>query len=46
MSIRSEGSDPQEEVKANNIKRVLPRFTPGKEFKQVLSNTEFVKNGS
>ena len=46
MSIRSEGSVTQEEVKAHNIKRVTARFTPGKEFRQVLSNTEFVKNGS
>ena len=46
MRIQSDGSDTEEEVKANNIKRVLPRFTPGKEFKRVLNNTEFVKNGS
>ena len=46
MSIRSEGSDTLEEVKANNIKRVTARFTPGQEFKQVLNNTEFVKNGN
>ena len=46
MSIRSDGSDKLEEVKAHNIKRVTARFKPGKEFKQVLSNTEFVKNGS
>ena len=46
MSIHSERSDKLEEVKANNIKRVTARFTLGKEFKQILSNTEFVKNGS
>jgi nucleoid DNA-binding protein len=46
MRIQSDGSDTVEEVKAHNIKRVLPRFTPGKEFKQVLNNTEFVKNGN
>ena len=46
MRIQSEGSDTLEEVKANNIKRVLPRFTPGKVFKQILNNTEFVKNGN
>ncbi len=46
MSIHSEGSATQEEVKAHKIKRVTAHFTPGKEFKQVLSNTEFVKNGS
>ncbi len=46
MRIQSDGSDTPEEVKANNIKRVLPRFTPGKEFKQGLNNTEFVKDGS
>ena len=46
MRIQSEGSDTLEEVKANNIKRVTARFKPGKEFKQVLNNTQFVKNGS
>ena len=46
MRIQSDGSDTLEAVKAHNIKRVLPRFTPGKVFKQVLNNTEFVKNGN
>ena len=46
MRIQSDGSDTLEEVKANNIKRVLPRFTPGKVFRRALNNTEFVKNGN
>jgi predicted histone-like DNA-binding protein len=46
LRVQSEGSDTPEEVKASNVKRVMPRFTPGKEFKQVLNNTEFVKDGS
>jgi nucleoid DNA-binding protein len=43
MRIQSEGSERVEEVNGNNVKRVLPRFSPGKEFKQVLSQTEFSK---
>ena len=46
MRIQSDGSDTLEEVKANNIKRVLPRFTPGRVFRRALNNTEFVKNGN
>jgi hypothetical protein len=46
LRAKSQGSATPEEVKAGNVKRVLPRFTPGKEFRQVLNNTEFVKNGS
>jgi predicted histone-like DNA-binding protein len=38
MRIQSDGSDTLEEVKANNIKRVLPRFTPDKVFRQVYLN--------
>ena len=43
LRIQSEGADSPEEVTAKNIKRVLPLFTPGKEFKQALSTTEFTK---
>ena len=43
LRIQSEGADTPEEVTARNIINVLPRFTPGKEFKQALSNTEFTK---
>jgi predicted histone-like DNA-binding protein len=45
LRIQSEGVDNPEDVTANNIKRVLPLFTPGKEFKQALNNTEFIKAG-
>lgn len=43
LRIKSEGSDTPEEVSDKNITNVLPRFTPGKEFKQVLNNIEFRK---
>ena len=45
LRIQSKGSDTPEEVTANNIKRVLPLFSPGKEFKQALATTEFTKAG-
>ena len=45
LRIQSEGSDTPEAVTSANIKRVLPLFAPGKEFKQVLANTEFSKAG-
>ena len=43
MKVRSEGSDTPEEVSSQNIINVLPKFTPGKEFKKILKNTGFVK---
>ena len=43
MRIQSEGSERVEEVNGSNVKRVLARFSPGKEFKQVLRQTEFSK---
>ena len=46
LRVKSAGSDTKEEVKAGNVKLVMPRFTPGKEFRQVLNNTEFVKAAS
>ena len=46
LRVQSQGSATPEEVKAGNVKRILPRFSPGKEFGQVLNNTEFVKNGN
>lgn len=46
LRIQSEGSDRSEEVTANNIKNVLPRFIPGKEFKQALNTTQFTKAGN
>ena len=46
MRIKSEGSVTEEEVNARKIMNVLPKFTPGKEFRQALKNTEFKKGGS
>ncbi len=43
LKIKSEGSDTPEAVRAGNITNVLPQFTPGKAFKQVLAATEFEK---
>jgi predicted histone-like DNA-binding protein len=43
LKIKSEGSDTAEAVSAHNITNVLAQFTPGKAFKQVISNTEFQK---
>jgi predicted histone-like DNA-binding protein len=43
LRIQSEGADTPETVTAHNIKKVRPLFSPGKEFKQVLANTEFTK---
>jgi predicted histone-like DNA-binding protein len=43
LRVKSEGSDTPEEVNSQNIINVLPKFTPGKEFKKILKNTEFVK---
>ena len=43
LRIQSDGADTPEEVSADHIIKVLPRFCPGKEFKQVLANTEFRK---
>jgi hypothetical protein len=31
------------DVNANNITNIKPLFAPGKEFKKVLNNTDFVK---
>jgi hypothetical protein len=43
LRVRSEGSATPEEVSSQNIINVLPLFRPGKEFKKILKNTEFVK---
>ncbi|MEJ2750851.1 MAG: DNA-binding protein, partial [Anaerolineae bacterium] len=43
LRVKSEGSDTPEEVSSQNIINVLPLFMPGKEFKKILKNTEFVK---
>ncbi len=46
LRIQSEGVETEEAVSAHNIKKVLPLFTPGKEFKRVLGQTEFSKDGA
>ena len=44
LRIKSTGSDNPEDVSAHNIVNTLPRFTPGKEFKQVLDTIDYVKD--
>lgn len=39
----TEGAETATEVRASNIKGVLPRFTPGREFKKVLDAIQFEK---
>ena len=39
----SEGAETAADVRASNIKGVLPRFNAGKEFKKVLDTIEFEK---
>lgn len=39
----SEGADTAEEVSAEQITTLLPRFNPGKEFKKVLATVEYEK---
>ncbi|MCB9418297.1 MAG: HU family DNA-binding protein [Ardenticatenaceae bacterium] len=43
LSVKAEGSDTPEEVKAHNIKSVNVRFTPGKEFKDAMNRAAFEK---
>ena len=43
LRTSSDGADTPEAVRASQIKKVLPRFNPGKEFKGVLGNIEFHK---
>jgi predicted histone-like DNA-binding protein len=40
----SQGVDTEEEVRADQITGVLPRFTPGKVFKRALETVKFNKN--
>jgi predicted histone-like DNA-binding protein len=44
LRIRSEGAENEEDVSRFNIINVLPRFTPGKEFKQLLRLLNFSEN--
>ncbi len=39
----SEGAETADAVRASQVKGVLPRFNPGKEFKKVLDAIEFEK---
>ena len=43
LKSTSEGSDTADAVRAGNITNLLPRFTPGKEFKKVLATVEYEK---
>jgi predicted histone-like DNA-binding protein len=44
LKATSEGAETSEEVRADQISGVLPRFTPGREFKNVLDKIKFNKN--
>jgi predicted histone-like DNA-binding protein len=44
LRTTSEGAETAEEVRADQIGTVLPRFNPGKEFKRVLDAIKFNKN--
>lgn len=43
LKTTSEGAETAEEVRANQITSILPRFIPGKQFKHTLSGIEFVR---
>lgn len=44
IKAKTEASETEEEVNSSKITRVLPRFTPGKEFKTALQTFDFEKN--
>lgn len=44
LKSSAEGVDTAEAVRASQIGGVLPRFSPGKEFKKVLSTIEYEKS--
>ena len=44
LKTNTEGAETAEEVRADQINTVLPRFNPGKQFKRTLDNIEFNKN--
>jgi predicted histone-like DNA-binding protein len=44
LRATSEGMETAEEVRADQISGVMPRFNPGKEFKRVLDIIRFNKN--
>jgi predicted histone-like DNA-binding protein len=43
LKTTSEGIETAEEVRANQILSLLPRFNAGKKFKDVLKTTEYVR---
>lgn len=44
IRVESDGADTANSVQASQITNVLPRFSPGKLFKDVLARIEFAKN--
>jgi len=44
LRTTSEGAETAEEVRADQIGTVLPRFNPGKEFKRILDAIKFNRN--
>ena len=44
LKTNTEGAETAEEVRADQINTVLPRFNPGKQFKRTLDNIEFSKS--
>ena len=44
LKTTTEGVETAEEVRADQISTVLPRFNPGKQFKRVLDNIQFNRN--
>jgi predicted histone-like DNA-binding protein len=46
LKTTSEGVENQEDARASQILTVLPRFNPGKLFKNVLNSIEFVKTAT
>ena len=43
LRTETEGAEDEDDVRASQIKNVLVRFTPGKEFQQVLDAIVFEK---
>ena len=44
LKTTTEGADTAEEVRADQISTVLPRFNPSKQFKRMRDNIQFNKN--
>jgi len=44
LRTEADGADTPDKVTGNLITGILPRFNPGKLFKQVLDTIEFIKN--